>query len=324
MAITTRLTERLGIQHPIIQAPMAFAAGGRLAAAVSRAGGLGMIGGGYGDGAWLGEQFRAAGNARIGCGFITWSLARQPALLEQALAHAPRAVFLSFGDPAPYMAQMRAAGTLVILQVQTWRDAQAALDLGADVVVAQGAEAGGHGEKRGTITLVPELADLIAARAPATLLCAAGGIADGRGLAAALMLGADGAVVGSRFWASEEALVHANQHAAGLAATGDDTIRQSVTDAARGYDNRSRFNIRVVRNAFIDRWLGRERELRASEGERAAYAGAVAAGDAATAAAICGEAAGLIHSIEPAGDIIERMVSEAEALLARGGRWAVR
>jgi nitronate monooxygenase len=320
MAISTRLTERFGIKHPILSAPMAFAAGGRLAAAVTAAGGLGFIGGGYGDGAWLEAQFRAAGNTAVGCGFITWSMAKQPELLDAALAHKPRAIFLSFADPTPFVAKIRAAGVLAIQQVQTLRDAEVAMACGCDVIVAQGAEAGGHGEKRATMTLVPEIADLLAKRSPDTLLCAAGGIADGRGLAAAMMLGADGVVVGSRLWASEEALVHPNQHAAALAATGDDTVRQSVTDIARGYDWPERFNIRVVRNAYIDQWRGREDSMRAAGAtERERYAAAVTAGDPAVAAAIAGEAAGLIHSIEPAGAIVARMVSEAEALL--GGGW---
>ena len=319
MPIATRLTERLGIVHPVISAPMAFAAGGKLAAAVSNAGGLGLIGGGYGDEEWLGGQFRAAGNAAIGCGFITWSLQRQLDLLERALEHHPKALFLSFGDPAPFAHKIKTTGAMLILQVQSRRDAERAIDVGADIIVAQGAEAGGHGEKRATMTIVPEVADLIAQRAPATLLCAAGGIADGRGLAASLMLGADGVVVGSRFWASTEALVHPNMHAAAVAATGDDTVRQSITDIARGYDWPERYNIRVVRNAYIDDWAGREAEMRAAGGaERARYASAAAAGDTAIAAAIAGEATGLIQAIEPAAVILDRMIAEAEALLARG------
>ena len=103
----TRLTQKLGIEHPIISAPMGLAAGGRLAAAVSGAGGLGLIGGGYGDAAWLEREFAAAGNARVGCGFITWSLAQKPHLLELALAHAPVAVMLSFGDLAPFAQRIR-------------------------------------------------------------------------------------------------------------------------------------------------------------------------------------------------------------------------
>jgi nitronate monooxygenase len=319
MPIVTRLTRRLGIVHPVISAPMAFAAGGKLAAAVSNAGGLGLIGGGYGDEVWLREQFRAAGNAVIGCGFITWSLQRQPDLLERALEHRPQSIFLSFGDPGEFAPKIKAAGVILIQQVQSRRDAERAIEVGADIIVAQGAEAGGHGEKRATMTIVPEVADLIAQRAPETLLCAAGGIADGRGLAASLMLGADGVVVGSRFWASTEALVHPNMHAAALEATGDDTVRQSVTDIARGYDWPARFNIRVVRNAYIDEWAGREGEMRAAaETERPRYASAIAAGDARTAAVIAGEATGLIHEIEPAAIILDRMVAEAEALLAGG------
>ena len=317
MPITTRLTQRLGITHPIISAPMAFAAGGALAAAVSNAGGLGLIGGGYGDDTWLEAQFRAAGNARIGCGFITWSMAKQPQLLDAALAHKPLAMFLSFGDLTPFVATIRAAGCLVIGQVQTLGDAALAIDAGCDIIVAQGAEAGGHGEKRATMTLVPEVADLIAQRAPQTLLCAAGGIADGRGLAASLMLGADGVVVGSRFWASSEALVHPNLHAAALAATGDDTVRQSVTDIARGYDWPERYNIRVIRNAYVEKWFGRESDMRLDGViERARYAAAAALGDAATVPAIAGEVAGLIHAIEPAGSIVARIIAQAEMLLS--------
>jgi len=174
MSLSTRLTERFGLSHPVISAPMAFAAGGRLATAVSDAGGLGLIGGGYGDKDWLTEQLALVRPASFGCGFITWSLARQPDLLDLVLSHRPRAICLSFGDPAPFVARIRDANAALICQVQTRRDAAHALDCGADVVVAQGAEAGGHGEARATFTLVPEVADLIQQRAPETLLCAAG------------------------------------------------------------------------------------------------------------------------------------------------------
>ncbi len=324
MTITTRLTERLRITHPVISAPMALAAGGRLAAAVSNAGGLGLIGGGYGDKAWLEAQFREAGNARIGCGFITWSLKRHPQLLDDVLARRPVAVFMSFDDPSPFAARIKEAGARLICQVQTRRDAERALDCGADVVVAQGAEAGGHAEKRATMTLVPEIADLLARRAPETLLCAAGGIADGRGLAAALMLGADGVLVGSRFWASEETLVHPKLQAAAVAATGDDTVQTSVTDIVRHRDWPQRFKIRVLQNEFTGRWHGREDELRAAvDREAPPFHAAMEAGDARIATPVVGEAAGLIHGVEPAGAILERLVADAEALLAGAARWVV-
>src|SRR5919202_1507383 len=129
-----------------------------------------------------------------------------------------------------------AAGVPLLCQVQSRPDAELALEAGAHVIVAQGAEAGGHGDRRATFTLVPEIADLLAARSPETLLCAAGGIADGRGLAAALILGADGVLVGTRLWATVEANVSEPMQAAALAADGDATIRTRVPDVARRLD----------------------------------------------------------------------------------------
>lgn len=316
MALKTRLTETLAIRHPILSAPMAFAAGGRLAAAVSQAGGLGLIGGGYGDADWLEAEFRSAGPTPVGVGFITWSLRQKPHLLEQVLARRPRAIMLSFDDPAPFADPIRSHGALLICQVQTRRDAERALDCGADVVVAQGAEAGGHGEHRATFTLVPEVADLIAGRSPGTLLCAAGGVGDGRGLAAALMLGADGVLIGSRLWATSEANVAPRMHDAALAATGDDTVRSRVMDLARRLDWPDRYTARVLKNRFIERWHGREAELMAvAEAEAAKYREAWARGDPDNANTFVGEAVGLIDSIEPAASIIGRIVQDAERRL---------
>jgi nitronate monooxygenase len=322
MPLVTRLTERLGIAHPVIVAPMGGVSGGRLAAAVSNAGGLGLIGGGYGDRPWLEAELRAAGNARVGCGFITWSLNERPELLDLVLDHRPAAVFLSFDDPARYARRIADAGALLICQVQTRRDAEAALDSGAGMLVAQGGEAGGHSGQRATLPLVPEIADLLAARAPDTLLCAAGGIADGRGLAAALMLGADGVVIGSRFWASAEALVHPGLQAAGVAASGDATVKTRTTDIVRHRYWPERFQIRVLRNSFTERWHGREEALQqALETEAPSFQAAMAAGDAAHASPIVGEAVGLVRSVEPAAAILERIVAEAEALLTGATRY---
>jgi nitronate monooxygenase len=225
MPLRTRLTERFGLEHPILSAPMAFVAGGALAAAVSRAGGLGLIGGGYGNGDWLGARFAAAGNQEVGCGFITWSLALQPYLLTRALDRRPRAIMLSFGDPVPFADEVRAAGAALICQVQTLAQARRAIDAGAEVVVAQGAEAGGHGAVRGTTTLVPEVRDLCARAGTDALVLAAGGIADGRGLAAALVLGAAGVNVGTRFLATVEAQVPERYKARIIAAASQDAAR---------------------------------------------------------------------------------------------------
>ncbi|MFQ5623501.1 MAG: NAD(P)H-dependent flavin oxidoreductase [Paracoccaceae bacterium] len=319
--LKTRLTERFGLDAPVISAPMALAAGGRLAAAVSGAGGLGLIGGGYGDAEWLEREFAAAGNARVGCGFITWSLARNPGLLDRVLDRAPAAIFLSFGDPAPFAAKIRDAGVPLICQVQTLTDARHAIDAGAAVIVAQGAEAGGHGERRATFTLVPEIADIIAARAPEILLCAAGGVGDGRGLAAALMLGADGVLVGSRFWASDEALVHPAMHAAALRASGDDTIRSSVMDIVRRRDWPARYTARVLKNRFTERWHGREDALREAAGEADRWNRAWAEGDTDTANTFVGEVTGMIGDIRPAADVLHAIVAEAAELLQRAPRY---
>jgi nitronate monooxygenase len=204
----------------------------------------------------------------------------------------------------------------LICQVHSRADALQAIDARANVVVAQGAEAGGHGDARGTFALVPEVADLLAERAPETLRCAAGGVADGRGLAAALMLGADGVLVGTRLWATNEANVPAPFHAAALAANGDATIRTSAMDIARQLPWPSRFTARVLRNRFTDTWEERDSELHqvaASVGQD--WVEGLASGDTERANTIVGEAVGLIAAIEPAAVVIERIAAEAAQLL---------
>jgi nitronate monooxygenase len=318
--ISTRLTKLLQISHPIISAPMALASGGELASAVSTAGALGLIGGAYPDQDWIDREFSAAGNVPVGCGFITWNLAKaerdNPDILDAVLARNPTALFLSFGDPAPYVNKIRDSGTPLICQVQTMRDAKHAIDLGADIIVAQGAEAGGHGQSRATMTLVPEVADHISNHAPEVVLCAAGGIADGRGLAAALMLGAEGAVIGSRLWASKEASVHPNMHAAAIEATGDETIRSTVQDVARKLDWPERYTARILKNAFTRRWHGNIDGLLAeAEQQSVLWKKAWQDGDVETANTFIGEVTGLIDSVLPAAEIIRSVVSEAEQRL---------
>ncbi|MFE6687594.1 NAD(P)H-dependent flavin oxidoreductase [Streptomyces sp. NPDC057743] len=317
--LTTRFTDTLGIEHPVVLAPMDFVAGARLAVAVSAAGGLGLIGGGYGDEQWLQDQFAAAAGTRVGCGFITWSLARRPALLDIALAHQPAAMMLSFGDPTPFANQVRAAGVPLICQVHTLDQARQALDAGADVVVAQGGEAGGHGVgTRSTFTLVPDVANLIADRSPGTLLLGAGGVVDGRGLAAALVLGADGVLVGTRFWATEEAVVSGGAHARAMAAGGDDTVRTRVYDIVRQYDWPAEYDGRLLRNRFIDRWHGRESALDAQLPEAAAeFRAGASEEDYDVAGVIVGEGVGRIGEIPPAGEVVRRMVQDAAARLGR-------
>jgi nitronate monooxygenase len=321
MPLTTRLTETLGIRHPVLLAPMALVAGGALAGAVTAAGGLGIIGGGYGDAEWLERQFAAAGNQRVGCGFITWSLARRPELLDAALAHEPAAIMLSFGDPRPFGARIKQAGARLICQVQTLAHVEEALAAGADVIIAQGAEADGHGATRATLPFVPVVVDAVARQAPGVVVVAAGGIGDGRGLAAALMLGAEGVLVGTRFYASAESLAHPTAKARMAAAAGDETIRTATVDVVRAIPWPREFTARIMRNAFVARWHGAEAELATAQPhESARYQAAVAAGDFATACIFGGAAMGVFDQILPAGEIIARMVAQAEDALRAGAR----
>src|SRR5215467_76673 len=258
----TRLTEAFGIRHPILCAPMALIAGGRLVAAVSDAGGLGILGGGY-AGALGGEpdlekELALVKGRKFGVGFISWALEPAPQELDAALERSPFCVFLSFGDPKPFAKKIRIGGAKLICQVQGLRHVEQALDAGADAIVAQGTEAGGHGASRSTLPFVPEVADYLAKHAPKTLLLAAGGIADGRGLAAALMLGADGVVVGSRLWASAEALTMKAHTDKAIAATGDMTIRTKSLDALRGTPWPREYSFRFLKNRFASEWANRE------------------------------------------------------------------
>lgn len=317
----TRFTRAFGVRHPIVSAPMGLISGGRLAAAVSAAGGLGLVGGGYagllGAEPDLHHELSLVRGQVFGIGFITWALARNPGVLDEMLDHRPACVFLSFGDAKPFAARIAAAGARLICQVQSMRHVDEALDVDAAVIVAQGAEAGGHGARRATLPFVPEVADHLARRAPHTLLLAAGGIADGRGLAAALMLGADGVVVGTRFWASQEALTPQPMVERAIAASGDDTVRTTTVDALRGVDWPEEFSYRILRNRLTDAWTGREAEARAAFGSmREAYAKARASNDLDVVATIAGEAVGLIHDRPGAGSIVESMVAQATQQLA--------
>lgn len=316
--ISTRLTELLGIRYPIISAPMGFAAGGKLASAVSAAGGLGLIGGGYGDSKWLENEFNVAAGARIGVGFITWSLQKQPALLTQVLERKPLAVMLSFGDPRPFVNEIRKAGALLICQCQNRQHILDAIEVGADIIVAQGSEAGGHGAIRTTFTLVPEAADIIAEKVPKIVLAAAGGVADGRGLVAALALGAEGVLIGTRFWASTEALVHPNLHAAIVTAQGDDTLRTHVADIARQHPWAKEFTGRLRKNQLTAKWHGRESDLEKNlSTETPAYWQAFDASDVENIAVWSSEAVSMINNVAPAAEIIDMIMKQASDCLER-------
>lgn len=323
--IRTRLTERFQIQHPILCAPMALITGGALAAAVSRAGGLGIVGGGY-AGTLGGEpdlevEFACAKPAKFGVGFITWALERAPDMLTKALKHAPCCVFLSFGDPRPFAAEIHHADVPIICQVQNMSQIDAALEAGAAAVVVQGTEAGGHGATRSTFPFVPEAADYLKRRSPETLLLAAGGIADGRGLAAALILGADGVLVGTRLWASAEALTPKAHTDKAMGLSGDSTIRTKALDALRGVPWPKEYSYRILKNKLTDDWAERESEaFRAFGSLSEDYARARAQNDLDTLAVICGEAVGLVKDRPTAESIVRSMAAQAADLLRNGGR----
>lgn len=322
----SRFCARYQLSTPVALAPMALASGGALAAACAEAGALGLVGGGYGDLAWTEREYtlalRAAATGRIGCGFITWKLDEDASALDWVLQHRPRAVMLSFGDPRPYAARIAAAGSALICQIQRLDQVAQAVEAGADVIVAQGGEAGGHGmdglNGRATMTLVPELADWLARQAPETLLLAAGGVADGRTLAAARVLGADGALVGSRLWATQESLAPAGAKAQAVAISGDGTARSAVFDVLRRKNWPAPYDFRAIRNRLHREWESRIGELRAApEAARADYDAGVKAGDFDRAHATVGEAAGLIGDLPPAAEVIARMTEQARKVLAQ-------
>jgi nitronate monooxygenase len=318
--IATDLTEMFGLRHPIMLAPMGGVSGGHLAATVSNAGGLGLVGGGYGDPAWLKVELshvKATTRKPWGVGLITWSA--NPSVIELVLGFQPHAVMLSFGDPRPYASSIKAAGCKLICQVQGLEEARLAQEAAADIIVAQGTEAGGHGGGRATLPLVPAVVDAVVP----TPVVAAGGIADGRGLAAALMLGASGALIGTRFYASAEALGRDLAKQRIVAARGDETARTRVFDLIRGYPWPPIYSGRALRNHFMECWDGREGDLtNILETERAGYQAANRDGDYDTAVVWAGEAVDLIKRVESASALVARISAEAEAQLRAGAKLA--
>jgi len=310
----TRICDLLGIEHPILNAPMAGTANAALAAAVSEAGGLGIIGGSSGDGEWLRGQIRAVRertNKPFGVGFIS-SRPNVAELTAVAIAERVPVIGHSFADPTPYVAATHAAGLLLIAQVQTVALARTAVATGVDIVVAQGTEAGGHTGYSGTLPLVPAVVDV----AEGIPVIAAGGIADGRGLAAVLMLGAEGAWLGSRFVASVEAEGGSWVKERVVAAGTDDTVLTRAYDIVTQAAFPPGIGDRVVRNDYTDAWHGRDDDLPARRSElHAQLVQAAKAGDGRIAPTRAGNAAGLIHAVEPAGDIVRAIIAEAERIL---------
>jgi nitronate monooxygenase len=320
VALRTSFTELLRVTHPIALAPMGGSAGGALAAAVSNGGGLGLVGGGRGASEWLERELDivvAQTDKPWGVGFLSWSISAE--VVKQALEYRPHAVMLSFGDPRPLVEPVLAAGVRLIIQVTDLDEAAMAVELGADVIVAQGAEAGGHAGRRATLPFVPMVVDLASPRP----VLAAGGIADGRGIAAAFALGAAGVLMGTRFQASAEALVDPEVAKAIVEGRGEDTERSRILDIARGAPWPEQYPGRTLRNAFLARWRGREAELEADSGAKAAFREAADRGDLSVLPIWASEAIDLITEVLPAAELVALLEAEAEKALLQAGRAVV-
>ncbi|HEY6499449.1 MAG TPA: nitronate monooxygenase [Streptosporangiaceae bacterium] len=315
MAWATAFSRMFGVRYPVALAPMGGSAGGALAAAVSNAGGLGLLGGGNGHPKWLEPELEILADGTDkpwGVGLLSWAV--EPATVERVLQAEPAAVMLSFGTRAELTEPVRRRGTTLILQVTSLDEAREAVDLGADLIVAQGTEAGGHGARdgRSTLPFVPAVVDLVA---PLPVL-AAGGIADGRGLAAALVLGASGALIGTRFQATQEAVVDLEIKKAIVDGRGEETERSSVLDIVSGSRWPRRYTGRTLPHPFLDQWRGREEELAGDAGAQQAYRDGVASGELLPRPAWAGEAVDLISDLPSAADLVATLVREAEQALA--------
>jgi nitronate monooxygenase len=313
--ITTWLTETFGLDVPVVGAPMAGPGEGRLAAAVSAAGGLGMVGVNASRSAqWIREQAGiAAGPGRpYGVGLMAWSLDRDPAQLEAVLEVRPALVSVSFGEVAPHVRRLKDAGLTVAAQAGNLAEAVRAADAGADLVVARGGEGGGHGrDEVATLPLLQTVLD----RLDLPVL-AAGGIANARGLAAVLAAGAAGAWVGTAFLGCPEAGSSAEARRRLFAATDTGTSYGRVFDVGLRLGWPEAYGGRGLRNAYFDRWSGRLEELAGDEEAARELADARAAEDYDTAYLYAGQGVGLLREERSVAEVL-RGFADAERLLRR-------
>jgi nitronate monooxygenase len=316
----TRFTELFGLDYPLMSAPMAMHSGGVLAGAVSAAGGLGSFGGVHvsGDPEWLRSEVakvRRRTDRPFAIGFITDFIPMLEPLFEAALSERPAVIALSFGDPTTRISPCKAAGARVICQVQTFEHADVAVEAGADVLVAQGTEAGGH---TGQVSLLPLLAG-VAARHPEIPLLAAGGIGDGRTLAAALVAGADGAWLGTAFLATPEAVEIDDVYKRLIVESdGADTVFTRVYDILSGYPWPPGIGERVRHNRFTDEWMDKQAELRERRDEVAvARVGRTVTDgeDIDTREVLYGQSARFVTALRPAAEVMRSICADAESRL---------
>ncbi len=313
--IRTRVTELLAIQHPVVLGGMAGATNPQLVAAVSGAGGLGVMGVSGRrpiEMRALVAEIRGRVEAPFGLNLLLFR--SPPELVAAVLAEAPPVFSTAWPEARQDLAELfsraHQAGSLVMHMVSTVGEAEAAEAAGADLIVAQGTEGGGHVGTMGSSVLVPMVARRV--RVP---VLAAGGFADGAGLVAALALGADGILLGTRFLATEEAPLHEAMKRAILESDGHDTLITEITDVAAGNVWPGAYS-RVKRNRLITDWIGREGELRRRRDEvRERIDRARQEGDVDYAVVYTGQTAGLIDSIQPAAGVVDGIVTEAAEII---------
>jgi nitronate monooxygenase len=311
--IKTPLTRWFDLTTPVVGAPMAGVSGGALARAVSEAGGLGMIGiSGAASAQFVTEQcaIPAAEQLPFGVGLMIWVLETRPDLFEATVAAEPSLVSVSFGDPAPYVGPLHDAGIAVCAQVNTTADVHRALDAGVDILVAQGTEAGGHTGQRATLPLLQEVLTLTDRP-----VVAAGGIATGAGMAAALVAGAAGVWIGTPLLSCTEGLNAPALRERIRAASGDETVLTRAFDVAEGAAWPERWPGRALVNDFSRVWHGREEELRDDADARRLVVDGRRTGDPGTAPVYAGESVGLVTRERSAGDVVRDMSADAEKAL---------
>ncbi len=312
--LSTSWSKSFGLRVPVVNAPMGGVAGGRLAAAVTAAGGLGMVGmGSLGSRESLQAQLRQV-QGRFGIGLVDWVMRNEAGLFEDALAARPALLSVSFGTDWSWVAKAHDAGVPTVTQVYDSVGARRAVGAGVDIVVARGSEGGGHGEvKLGILPLLDTVLDAVTVP-----VLAGGGIASPRSLAAVLAAGASGAWVGTRLAACPEALTGDTSRRALITARATDTTVTRVFDVAKGLPWSTRFPSRVLANDFVARWTGKEDALDPAACDE--LAAAIAAGDPRIAPVDAGQGVAMINDDASVGDVIDEMCTGAERLLSGWGR----
>ncbi|RJQ08065.1 MAG: enoyl-[acyl-carrier-protein] reductase FabK [Bacillota bacterium] len=309
-----RLTELFELDYPVFQGGMAWVGTSELVSAVSAAGGLGIIGSGNAPAAWVAGQIelvRARTDRPFGVNVLLVS-PHAPSIIDLVCRERVPVVTTGAGNPGPHMKRLKDAGVKVVPVVSSVGLAVRLARAGADAVIAEGAESGGHIGETATLPLVPEVVDGLRADGHDVPVVAAGGIADGRGLAAALCLGADGVQMGTRFVCTPECIAHPAYKQA-IVNAGDRATE--VTGRATGHP------VRAIRNQFTREWERLEAagtpaaELEALGAGR--FRAAALDGEVARGTVIAGQVSGLVRSVEPVPVILESIVKEAEAILRR-------